>query len=291
MQYYYPFGKESRSSSSSNKPREQFTGKERDAESGLDYFGARYYNAEIGRWMSVDPLNQYASGYVYVGNNPIRMIDPTGMEGESTGDDEKKKENGLWNSIKNSVGNYFTSGQQQQEENAGMSGQADQQVQGVVSSTIEGLQIASDVGHLTLQEQSQKLDVVSDVLNVAGAGAVASGNIPAFGVISTVNTLVDAANTAVLATDAAFFGGSWGDAQTQAVKTGTGFLASNVALELGQKQVIKETGNVVGAEYRASRSIGALGLRGGAYVKNEYAATVIGVKSAIDAVASMTILK
>lgn len=80
---YYPFGKESRSSASSNKPKEQFTGKERDAESGLDYFGARYYNSEIARWVVVDPLHQYASGYVYVGNNPITLVDPTGLS--STG--------------------------------------------------------------------------------------------------------------------------------------------------------------------------------------------------------------
>jgi RHS repeat-associated protein len=36
--------------------KEGFTGKERDAESGLDYFGARHYMAALGRWSSVDPL-------------------------------------------------------------------------------------------------------------------------------------------------------------------------------------------------------------------------------------------
>jgi RHS repeat-associated protein len=35
----------------------QFTGKERDAESGLDYFGARYFVAAQGRFTSTDPLN------------------------------------------------------------------------------------------------------------------------------------------------------------------------------------------------------------------------------------------
>jgi RHS repeat-associated protein len=33
-----------------------FTGKERDAESGLDYFGARYYGSSMGRFMSPDPI-------------------------------------------------------------------------------------------------------------------------------------------------------------------------------------------------------------------------------------------
>ncbi len=80
---YYPFGKESRSSSSANKPREQFTGKERDAESGLDYFGARYYNADIARWVSVDPMNgKYPSltPYNYAASNPISFVDPNGLD-------------------------------------------------------------------------------------------------------------------------------------------------------------------------------------------------------------------
>ncbi|MBN9617470.1 MAG: hypothetical protein BGO25_08230 [Acidobacteriales bacterium 59-55] len=34
----------------------KFTGKERDTESGLDYFGARYYSSSMGRFMSPDPL-------------------------------------------------------------------------------------------------------------------------------------------------------------------------------------------------------------------------------------------
>jgi RHS repeat-associated protein len=68
-----------------------FTGKERDSESGLDYFGARYYGSNSGRWMSPDwadkpeaiPYSdlgnpQSLNLYAYVGNNPIRSVDPTG---------------------------------------------------------------------------------------------------------------------------------------------------------------------------------------------------------------------
>jgi RHS repeat-associated protein len=80
---YYPFGKEARGSSTANRPKEQFTGKERDSEIGLDYFGARYYNSEIGRWLAVDPLSgkyPHASPYNYTLDNPIIFFDPDGRD-------------------------------------------------------------------------------------------------------------------------------------------------------------------------------------------------------------------
>jgi RHS repeat-associated protein len=62
----------------------RFTGKERDAESGNDYFGVRYYASSMGRFMSPDPgpwkLNnpQYLNMYAYVLNNPLRNVDVAG---------------------------------------------------------------------------------------------------------------------------------------------------------------------------------------------------------------------
>lgn len=61
--------------------RYQFTEKERDAETNLDYFGARYYGSLIGRWLTPDPLaDQYPgwSPYNYVLGNPLRYIDEEG---------------------------------------------------------------------------------------------------------------------------------------------------------------------------------------------------------------------
>src|ERR1700732_3029545 len=61
------------------------TGKERDAESGLDNFGARYNASTMGRFMSPDPLGgklvdpQTLNKYSYVRNNPINLTDPTGL--------------------------------------------------------------------------------------------------------------------------------------------------------------------------------------------------------------------
>jgi RHS repeat-associated protein len=83
---YYPFGAQmpGRSSVSSAEFRYRFTGKERDVnETGWDYFGARYYDSRIGRWLGVDPLgNKYPalSPYDYASNNPLKFVDPNGKE-------------------------------------------------------------------------------------------------------------------------------------------------------------------------------------------------------------------
>ncbi len=68
----------------------QFTGKERDQESGLDYFGARYYGSALGRWASPDPINltnarianptNTLNKYVYGGNNPLKYVDRDGKD-------------------------------------------------------------------------------------------------------------------------------------------------------------------------------------------------------------------
>jgi RHS repeat-associated protein len=65
-----------------------FTGKERDSESGNDYFGARYYASVTGRWLSPDPSGigsanladpQSLNLYSYVGNEPLSRIDLMGL--------------------------------------------------------------------------------------------------------------------------------------------------------------------------------------------------------------------
>ena len=60
-----------------------FSAKERDSETGLSYFGSRYYSSDLSIWLSVDPMSdKYASlsPYVYCADNPVKMVDPNGEE-------------------------------------------------------------------------------------------------------------------------------------------------------------------------------------------------------------------
>jgi RHS repeat-associated protein len=86
---YWPFGEEVVPAAPVRDPR-LFAGKERDAENGFDYFGARYYASQTGRFTTVDPvLNVQAAltdpqrwnRYAYAMNNPLRYVDPDGREG------------------------------------------------------------------------------------------------------------------------------------------------------------------------------------------------------------------
>jgi RHS repeat-associated protein len=78
--------------------RQKFTQKERDIETGLDYFGARYYGSMQGRFTSADDflndthVTDPASWnlYTYVRNNPLRFVDPLGQDIEETQDKKHK---------------------------------------------------------------------------------------------------------------------------------------------------------------------------------------------------------
>ncbi|MEK6409751.1 MAG: RHS repeat-associated core domain-containing protein [Acidobacteriota bacterium] len=149
---YLPFGEEidtnhgSRSLvtgyGASEGTRQKFTQKERDSESGLDYFGARYYSSPQGRFTSVDPhniileaqataevspqkakaqfLNYLASPqqwnhYSYVANNPLVYIDPTGEILELTGSEEERKR--AFERVKELVGSKAAGSLYVREEN------------------------------------------------------------------------------------------------------------------------------------------------------------------------------
>jgi RHS repeat-associated protein len=82
---YQPYGEEWLPQGGTQPLR--FTGKERDAETELDYFGARYYGSKIGRFTTVDPVYTWQENlvdpqrwnrYAHARNNPLRYVDPDG---------------------------------------------------------------------------------------------------------------------------------------------------------------------------------------------------------------------
>jgi RHS repeat-associated protein len=94
-QTHLPFGEECTTGACETNPQggggddRKFTGKERDTETGLDYFGARYYQAGVGRFTTVDPVYTWRASlvdpqtwnrYAYGRNNPLRYVDPDGRE-------------------------------------------------------------------------------------------------------------------------------------------------------------------------------------------------------------------
>ncbi len=76
---YHPFG-EIAEQQGSFLSDVQYTGKLHDKHSTFDYdyFGARYYDPQLGRFTSLDAAQQTASGYMFVGNDPFRNVDPDG---------------------------------------------------------------------------------------------------------------------------------------------------------------------------------------------------------------------
>jgi RHS repeat-associated protein len=89
-----PFGDGLSCNGAADPSPNHMTGKERDSETGLDYFGKRYLSSAMGRFTSTDPVvitperlknPQQLNQYAYVQNNPLRYVDPTGEELVATG--------------------------------------------------------------------------------------------------------------------------------------------------------------------------------------------------------------
>jgi len=94
------------------------SGKLRDNETGLDFFGARYLSGAQGRWTSPDPISfqkkmmldpQRFNLYAYVRNTPLNFIDPKGEAIELTGDDEQRRKQlaALQSAVGKQAGSYM----------------------------------------------------------------------------------------------------------------------------------------------------------------------------------------
>ena len=171
-----------------------FTGKERDAESGNDYFGARYYASTMGRFMSPDwsakeepvpyaTMNdpQSLNLYAYVRNNPLRGVDPDGHEYLITAPTEEDNSNSETESSQ-SVADQQTAQSTAQQQNGAVQNLVDAQ-----NSAMSNSQYAPTVG---------KGGLVSHCSEAACSIAAATGANTA-GVLSDANGHNYEANTQI----------------------------------------------------------------------------------------------
>ncbi|MDB5801456.1 MAG: repeat-associated core protein [Rhodocyclales bacterium] len=81
---YRPYGDRVKNEAAASSNRQFFHGKPLDTDSGLSYFGARYYDPVVGRFMGVDPVGfseenfHSFNRYAYGNNNPLKYRDPDG---------------------------------------------------------------------------------------------------------------------------------------------------------------------------------------------------------------------
>jgi RHS repeat-associated protein len=115
-QDYDSWGDICRTYSTTDTTSNKFTGKERDHETGYDYFGARYYDSRIGRWLQIEPLYdkylQY-SPYQYGLLNPMILKDAEGMDVYLSNLDKAGDNKPVINAVKqlneSLSGNFFVS--------------------------------------------------------------------------------------------------------------------------------------------------------------------------------------
>jgi RHS repeat-associated protein len=106
---FLPFGEEYPATPDPHVPL-QFAGKERDYATGFDYFGARYYASQTGRFTSVDPALQVEQAlvnpqqrnrYTYALNNPLKFMDRDGRNPFLVGGGIAAGVYALWNAYQN----------------------------------------------------------------------------------------------------------------------------------------------------------------------------------------------
>lgn len=80
--HFYAFGLRIEGLGVQNDNKYLYNGKELTDDFGLNWYeyGWRMYDAEIGRWHQVDPMDEFMSPYCFVGNDPINLIDPDGAQ-------------------------------------------------------------------------------------------------------------------------------------------------------------------------------------------------------------------
>lgn len=223
------------SNSTNSTDNYKFTGHEGDTEASLtlDYMMARNYDPVIGRFLQIDPITDQFPGwtpYHYVHNNPLNLVDPTGMSAEKA----EEAENCPPCSIE-----YFIRWLFQDYDNTyiGDLFRADAQGDGKLEQKVA--QDAKAVGNAIVDATAEIADDVSDASTIlAASGIVAApftggSSLTVTGYALGVGTAADLTSAGAKTIDAVAFDGSSEVAFDQFVETtvnfGAGKLANKVA--------------------------------------------------------------
>lgn len=164
-----------------------FTGKERDSESGLDYFGARYFNSNQGRWLSPDWSDtpdaipyanlsdpQSLNLYGYVHDNPVNRLDPDGHCCSDWADYLDSKIDGVVNAHIDDVANHGDP--DDAAENALTAGVLGDLAKGFTNLLRLGTDVANLSDHLAQHQYlAAANDVAQDGARIAGVAGIVVG--------------------------------------------------------------------------------------------------------------------
>jgi RHS repeat-associated protein len=289
---YYPFGMsmEGRSANlGQGDMRYKFTSKERDIETGYDYFGARYYDARIGRFLTLDPLAgnlgmSSLSPYHYSYNNPLRFIDPKGLSGYDPGEGEDPPGGTLenaWNGVKMMFSGCESKQTPPRELNSPLSSDGQAAAVGI-NATLEEVKQNTHGALNGVADFSENFATGTQVAGVGvgvlavGAAFVAPPAAPVLGSIAggllTASSGSDGLALLARGVDAAQFGGSMDAFTAQGFQVGADLLSQGLS-EGAVGLVIRETQAVP-----TFRSVST-----GRYLKNSfgYAARAVADMTAI----------
>ncbi|MFC2094553.1 RHS repeat domain-containing protein, partial [Bacteroidota bacterium] len=262
-QDYFPFGEvipgRSLVSGGLNE-KYKFTGKERDAgTTEYDYFGARFYDSELGRWLSVDPLADMYPGwspYNYTLNNPLFFIDPTGMSASPANAGEEDKTG------KNVVGEGPNPGIRFMDEQ--------------LKAAVPEFKKVPEKALIALIELS---DGTSDLASGTAGTALLTGNVPVATDALTISLVADFTSLGLKGLHNAVYGGSENEFSNQLVVT-TISVATTGLTKVGIGKLIESTAGKTGNTlYRNPSSK--------KFVKNFFGNTVNEIKSAINTAVSL----
>ena len=160
---YHPYG-ESRINPSQNEDDIGYSGHQKDSETGLTYMQARYYDPEVGRFYSNDPVGYAAKNpvmsfnrYMYVNNNPYKYKDPNGEWIQAA-----------YGAVAGAVGGYVASGE-------GFTNTAVGVVSGLVAGAAVGL-VAPQTSHFAgMAAAGMTASAAGQVVGSTSTAAIAKG--------------------------------------------------------------------------------------------------------------------